>query len=85
MDNRAQSIGIIHFFVSLGVGAIVLWIVQKIGSPILSGAETATTNGTANQATNWLQTGVDYLPMIFLFIAFFGITALAVFQRGAGR
>lgn len=85
MDTRAQSIGIIHFFVSLGVGAIVFWIVSEIGSPILSGAESATTNGTANQATGWLQTGLDYLPMIFLFIAFFGITALAVFQRRGGR
>jgi hypothetical protein len=80
MHNRAQ-IGLVRFFLSLGVGAIVVWIVTEIGSPILSGAENATTNGTANQATGWFQTGADYLPVIFLFIAFFGVIALAVFQR----
>jgi hypothetical protein len=79
-DNRA-SIGIIRFFLSLIAGAVVVWIVWEVANPILDGARGATNNAEANQGTEWFQLLVDNLPITFLMIAFFGLIALAVFQR----
>lgn len=81
MDNRAQSIGLARFILSLIVGAPVVWIVWKITDPILTGARTATNNTKANQATTWLEQGVNYMPIWFLLVAFFGIIVLAIYQR----
>lgn len=79
-DNRA-SIGIIRFFLSLIVGGIVTWLVWEVANPILEGARASTTNPKANQGTEWFQLLIDNLPIFFLMIAFFGLIALAVFQR----
>jgi hypothetical protein len=85
MDSRAQSIGISRFFLALVVGAIMYWIVSLIADPVLSGATNTTTNATANQGTSWLQSGVDFLPVAFLGIGFFGLIAFAVYRREVTR
>jgi len=81
-DQRGQAIGIARFILSLAVGAIlvgaVLW---PLANPLLERARGATSNPTGNQATEWLQSLVDFMPMIFLVIAFFGLLVLAVYQR----
>lgn len=83
MDNRAQiSLGISRVFLALIVGAVMVWIVQLSTEKILSGATTATSHTGANQATTWFQQGIEYLPLAFLLISFFGIIVLAVFRRG---
>jgi uncharacterized membrane protein YhdT len=81
MDNRAQSIGIARFFLSLGVGAIVYWIADLVTTPVLAGAYNATGNATANQATQWFEQSVNAMPLAFALISFVGIIALSVFQR----
>lgn len=82
MNNRAQSIGILGFFTSLAVGAIVYWLVDTISEPILLRASEATTNPEANQATEWFTTGVESLPIIFMIIAFFGLVSYSVYSSG---
>jgi len=81
MDNRAQSIGLARFFLSLLVGVPVVWIVWKVTDPILQGSKNATNNATANQATDWISQGVNWLPVWILLLSFMGIMILAIYQR----
>jgi hypothetical protein len=85
MDTRAQSIGISRFILSLVVGAFVYWIVSLITDPLTSRAANTTQNATANQATSWLSTGVQYLPLAFALISMMGLIVYAVFIREVGR
>lgn len=80
-DTRAQSVGIARFLISLLGAGILAWIVSRIATPILDGTMEASSNPTANQATQWFQIGVDNLFLAFLVIAVFGLIALSVFQR----
>lgn len=82
MDTRAQgAIGIARLFLALIVGAIVFWIVSLVSDPLLNGSRNATTNQTANTATDWLGMGVDYIPVIMLLISFFGVIVGAIYVR----
>jgi hypothetical protein len=81
MDNRAQSVGIARFILSLIAAAPIVWIVWQTTSRILPGAKNATSHSQANQATVWIQDGIDWLPVAFLLVAFFGIVILAIYQR----
>lgn len=81
LDDRAQSIGIPRFLLSL-VGAVMLaFIVSRITAPILDGSSAAATTQTGTQSVQWLTIAVDNLFLWFLVIAVFGLVALAVFQR----
>jgi len=80
-DTRAQSIGLARFVLSLIAGAPVVWIVWEVTSKILPGAKESTDHAKANQATDWIQQAVDYLPLVFLIGAFLGIVILAIYQR----
>jgi len=81
MDTRAQSIGISRFFLALIVGAIVTWLVWLVTDPILSRASSTTNNSTANQATQWITSGTEWLPVAFLLISVFGLLVYAIFSR----
>lgn len=81
MDNRAQSVGLARFMLSLIAAAPITWIVWQTTGRILPGAKNATSNSSANQATTWLQQGIDYLPIWFLLVAFFGLIILSIYQR----
>lgn len=83
-DSRAQ-IGIVRFFAALVVGAFLAFLVNKVTQPLLDRAATESAGTAAAPATTWLSTGGDYLVVIFLLISFFGLIALAIYQRGAGR
>ena len=85
MDNRAQAIGIFRMFLGLIVGAVVTWLVSLVADPILTKAGESGTDATSAQGTAWLQTGMDYLPILFLMIAFFGLIAYSVFRREVVR
>lgn len=81
MDERAQSIGILRMFLGLIVGAVVTMIVREVANPILEKAGTHGTDATSSQGTAWLQEGVNYLPILFLGICFFGLIAYSVYRR----
>jgi len=81
MDTRAQSIGFSRYLLALVVGAFVVWIVQDISEPILDGAYNTTNSPKANQATGWLVDGVDYLPLWFLLVSFFGLLVGTIYAR----
>jgi len=81
MDNRAQSIGLARFLLSLIVAAPLTWILWQVSDRILPEAKNATSNGTANQATVWIQDGVQWFPVALLLISFFGVIVLAIYQR----
>lgn len=80
-DTRAQSVGLARFILSLIAGAPVVWIVWEVTSKILPGAKDATNNTKANEATTWIQQAIDYMPLWFLLVAFFGVIILAIYQR----
>ena len=77
-DNRAQSVGLARFILSLIAGAPVVWIVWEVTSKILPGAKESTDHAKANQATTWIQQYIDYLPMVLLLTAFFGVLILTI-------
>jgi len=82
----ADSIGILRFFLSLAVGAVMVFIAQEITEPILTRASSRTAGTDGATGTVWLEIAGEYLPIIFLGIAFFGFIAYSVFvRRGVGR
>jgi len=80
-DERAQSVGIAKFLLSMVVALVLAWIVSTITEPILSRASAAGETATATQATGWFSAAVGNLFVFFLIIGVFGIVALAVYQR----
>jgi len=64
---------------------MVTWIVWEITTPLLDYSANATSNGTANQGTSWLRTGIEHFPIFFLFLSLFGVVAVAVYEREALR
>lgn len=82
MDNRAQgSIGIARLFLSLGVGAFVIWMVSTFADNLLPGARSAGSSQYATQGTDWLASGVVLIPIFIVLIVLFGTIVLAVYQR----
>jgi len=80
-DTRGQSVGLARFILSLIAGVPIIWITAKVTDPILAGSRNATSSAKANDATNWLSQGVDWLPVWFLIVAFLGVVVLAIYQR----
>jgi hypothetical protein len=81
MHDRAQSVGLARYVLAFIAGAPVIWIVWTITGKILPGAKTATNSSQANQATTWIQQGIDFMPVFMLLVGFFGLIVLSVFQR----
>lgn len=80
-DDRGDAIGNARLFFSLFVGAIVIWLVSEITTPLFENAKEDGSGQVATQGTMWLQEFGDFLPVMFLLIAFFGIIAYSVFKR----
>lgn len=81
MDDRAQSIGVARFFLSLVGASFVVWIVWEVANPILEHARGKNVGQTGSQATEWMQSGVDFIAITFLVIAVFGLLVLSIYQR----
>ncbi len=67
----------------LAAGAIVIYIVTMFAEQLLPDAQAAAPGGYGGQQANqWLNTGLDtVLPLLFLFLVFFGLIAQGVFVR----
>lgn len=77
-----QAMGFIRLVVTLGIGAVLFHFFWGGYSAILDTArENAPGGHGAVQANDWLRTGGEQLPLVFLLMAFFGFISLAVFQR----
>ena len=72
-------------FLGLIVGAVVVWLVTLVGDPTLQSAGTQGTDATSSKGTSWLLTGMDYLPILFLGVCFFGLIAYSVYRREVVR
>lgn len=83
-DNRGLALGIAVLFLSLIGGAILIWIMQMVSSPVLNYAANATASTEANAATGWFRTLVEFMPGIFLLLALFGTVVYALFTRVRG-
>jgi len=81
---RAQ-IGLVRFFATLAIGAPLAYLVGRVVTPILDMAGDATAGTEAAPATAWFTTINEWLIIVFLLIAFFGLLALAIYQRGVGQ
>lgn len=81
-SHRGQAIAITRLFLSLGVGAVMYWIIKEVTAPLFDHVGDSTTSGqAASEGTTYLQQGVDFLPIVFLMIAFFGLIAYSVYTR----
>lgn len=80
-DERGLALGIAALVLSLIVGAIIIWIVDMTTAPLLNHAANATTDTTANTATEWFRSYVGLLPGIFMVLALFGTIVYAVYTR----
>jgi len=83
-DTRAQT-GITRFFLSLIVGAMLAYVVGQVVSPLLQQAGEASAGTPAAPATQWFATINEWLVVVFLGVAFFGLLSLSIYQRGVGR
>ena len=80
MDRRAQSVGFVHFFATLGAGAAVVWVVRRVVGDQLTFMDNNATVGTVQQSNQWFSILVENLPTVFLLLAAVGGIAWAVFQ-----
>ena len=83
-DTRAQ-VGIVRFFLALLIGAPLAYLVGQVVTPLLDHAADATAGTNAAPATQWFGTINDWLIVVFLMVAFFGLFSLAIYQRGIGQ
>jgi hypothetical protein len=77
-----QSVGIMQVFVSLGAGAVIVWLVQRLAPAQRQYVATskAMENSLFASSTEWFQVLLTNLPIIFLGIVGMGGIAFAVFQ-----
>jgi hypothetical protein len=77
-----QSVGFIQFFVSLGAGAIMFWMVNELVPQQRDFVKTskAMENSLFASSTEWFQVLITNLPIIILGIASIGGIAFAVSQ-----
>lgn len=80
----ADSVAIMSAILSLGAGAILIILANEMLTPVLSAAEPYTKGHEAAQATTWLQTAQDFLPIVFLLTTLLGLIVVAVYRRPAG-
>jgi len=85
-DSRALTVAFVKLIMSLGLGAAVLWVIFEAQANILPDARSAAPGGLGGiQMADWLVTGKELLPFVFLFVAFFGFIVRAVFERRSVR
>lgn len=77
-----QALGFVKLTASLLGGAVILWMFYPALFMILDEAKAQAPGGYGGlEANQWLRTGAEQLPTVFLLLAFFGYVSLAVFQR----
>lgn len=81
MNTRGQAIGISRLLLGLVVGVVVVGVVRKVTNPLFEEASAQGSGEVATNGTTWLQQGVDFLPIIFLLVSFFGLVAYSVYTR----
>jgi len=82
-----QSVGFMQFFVSLGAGAIIVWIVQELvpaQRTYVKGSD-AMSNSLFASSTEWFQVLITNLPILMLGISAVGGLTFAVYKSSFGR
>jgi len=86
MDERAQgAISIARIFLALAVGAVCIWILNSVATPILNISGQQSSDPVATAGNSYLTAGVEFIPALFLFITFFGAIGGAVYYREVVR
>jgi hypothetical protein len=80
MNQRAQSVGLVRFFGSLGAGAVIVWIVQRLTADQLDYIDQNATVSAVQQSNAWFEVLVNNLPILFLLLAAMGGLAWSVYQ-----
>lgn len=81
-DNRAQSIGISNYVLSLAAGAIVFYFcVVLVGGAFAKRVE-GDGGSLGTKSTHWLNVSGDAMIIVFAVVATFGLLLYAVRQRG---
>lgn len=87
MRGLGQALEGIQAIGALASGAIVLFLVYRIGGFLLADAKAKAPGGYGGLVANdWFTTGLDVvLPATFLLLVFFGLVAAAVMSRQVVR
>lgn len=80
----ADSVAIMGAILSLSAGAVVIIFGNKIIAPILDRAAIYSSGYQASMATDWLRTGLDFWPVVFLLTVLFGLIVISVYRRPGG-
>lgn len=81
LDTRAQAIGIARLFLGLGVGFVMVVVVNQVTGPLFTYAGREGSGEVANNGTAWMQELVGNLPLVFVLVSLFGLVAYSVFTR----
>lgn len=80
MNDRGQ-IGIVRLFLSLGVAAMLFWVIAEVTAPLFDYTSEQSSDPVAQTGTQYLQQFGDFFLVFALFVSFFGLIAYAVFSR----
>lgn len=78
-----QALEGIKAIAGLGAGAIIIFVVYQFAGVVATDAAARAPGGYGGaEANDWLMTGLDIvLPATFVFLAFFGLLAAAIYSR----
>lgn len=78
-----QALEGIKAIAGLGAGAIIIFVVYQFAGVVHADARARAPGSYGGmQANEWISTGLDIvLPSMFVFLAFFGLLAAAIFSR----
>jgi hypothetical protein len=79
-QSLQQSVGLVHFFATLGGGVAVVWVVQRLVGDQLAYVDSNATVSLVKESNAWFQVLVENLPVLFLLIASMAGLAWTVYQ-----
>lgn len=75
-----QSVGIISFFASLGLAAIIVWLMWQLSEPAMGTLNNSSTVPEVRQSVQWTDTLLTNMPVVFVLMAVVGGIAFVVYQ-----
>jgi Na+-transporting methylmalonyl-CoA/oxaloacetate decarboxylase beta subunit len=79
-ETLPQSVGLVHFFATLGGGVVIVWVVQRLVGDQLTYIDNNATVSLVQDSNAWFQVLVENMPVLFLLIASMGGLAWTVYQ-----
>jgi len=75
-----QSVGIVSFFASLGLAAVIVWLMWRLSEPAMGTLNNSSTVPEVRQSVQWTETLLTNMPVVFVLMAVVGGIAFVVYQ-----